>query len=137
MLCRCGSGSGGDDGRRDEIGGKGSAGFDVGVFAMVEEGEWSDHRDECSRVRRRRLTFESSGTAQIEEADRCVKRVSLKIDFTERAAGAGLFDLGYGNGGGIAFVSDDGAVDSEVVGEGQENFVADFGGLRGDVLRED
>jgi len=121
----------------NEVGGEGGAGFDVGIFAVVEEGEWADDRDKDGGVGRRCLAFESGGSAESYEAERGVQRVHLEIDFAGSAAGTGLFDLSDGDGGGITFVSDDGVVDGEIVGQGEENFVTDFGGLGGDVLRED
>jgi hypothetical protein len=40
--------------RRDEIGGKGRAGFAVGVLAVTEKGERADDRNERGGVRKRR-----------------------------------------------------------------------------------
>ena len=59
-ILMCGDG----EGWREEIGGEGGAGFDVGVFTVVEEGEWAGYGDEDGGVGRGCLAFESGGSAK-------------------------------------------------------------------------
>src|ERR1051326_4526142 len=50
---------------------------------------------------------------------------------------ARFFHLDHGNRGGVALMSDDRSVQHQVIGQSQQNFVADLGGSRGNVLRKD